>query len=64
MGLGPKDNTLGTAQPRLSGGRERTISLLGKPGVARVPEIRRRDPNSPRGKRGRLYTEGAVEPRG
>lgn len=30
MGRRPKDNTLGTARPRLSGGRERTALSLGE----------------------------------
>lgn len=40
LGLRPKDNTLGTAQPRLLGAEKGQLSPFGKAGVRKVLEIR------------------------
>lgn len=44
MGLRPKDNTLGTAEPRLFGGRERTTLSFWKAWCMEDPRDLRVDP--------------------
>lgn len=48
LGLRPKDNTLGTAQPRLLGAEKGQLSLFGKPDVWKVLEISVWTPKGPR----------------
>lgn len=65
MGLRPKENTLGTTQPRLSGAQKGQLSLFGKPGVWKVQEIPCVDPEqSLRGEIDHVSIAGGRQPSG